>query len=264
MSALGTMAHGRNARVATAVLLLSFGVACTSGKTGAPGQPGPTGDAGTTGLPGPQGPPGDPGPRGSQGPQGDPGPPGMQGSPGPKGDPGAPGMPAPGGMLAFAADGTPLGPAYSVMGLRNTFGGGGAPLMTVSAVASETWILLAEQPGGPGSIRALVWRSASTGEASYCHQAVGTLAFSGPGCTGSVYAFTFPTPGMACGVCTATDCRLATGRPGPPVTARYWSTFAIGGSCVTNQSEQEWASAVELLDVGPMVNLSGPLQVVPQ
>lgn len=153
---------------------------------GAEGAMGPSGASGPSGPVGPQG---VAGPPGSAGPQGIPGITGPTGPQGPQG--------LAGSIHVWSADGFDLGLSYGLF-----YGAVGGSVLDRPA-SQNVWVLLLEQPNGPGTPQAFVWRAVTGGAAVSCVMYANlttSIYFATSNCSGQGYMMsTFAPPnGFAC------------------------------------------------------------------
>lgn len=255
------------ARLIVVASLLVFVAACTP----TAGPQGPKGDQGTQGAAGPTGPAGATGATGPTGPQGDQGPQGQKGEAGAQGIQGLQGAPgaAAATLMVLDSDGNSLGPAYAAQGdLQVGNIGDGS--------AGNVVVLLARQPGGAGTQKALVWFHTNSGfspwAGSDCQAFFTRFYFSGTDCTGAIYADKAFTLGLGCyHTLSATKVhRLLTPKipPGaPPTETKSW--VALSGGACTNEASTchppSCSSALrEMVDLGHDPEPPTPLQLVAQ
>lgn len=213
-----------------------------NGAEGATGPVGPTGPAGPPGIEGPSGPPGQQGVQGLPGPTGPQGPQGLSGS-----------------IHVRAADGSDLGLSYGM------FYGAVAGMVLDRPASQNVWVLLLEQPGGPGTPQAFVWRPVGGGSAVSCvmySNLTTSIYFTTSNCTGQAYMNSSwaPPGGFACAAAVqgggGTHLFMSTG---PVVGATALSSLE-GGGCIVFGSPQSVGGAVTVSDLGSMPMIAGPLQ----
>jgi len=180
-------------------------------------------------------------------------------------------------MRVTDATGADLGPVYGFQTLPviSTNMQSVASSVSVSA-ASQSWVLVAEQPGGAGTERYLVWRSIGAGLSWPMDCLFGgpadttrTIFYLGAGCTGSayIYANALPVPGFACNTFLLPD-RMKTHMvaaaavPSPEVVVSWSSSNLL--NCTTFSSQQLLDAVYLLTDLGPAVLPPAPLRIVLQ
>ena len=225
---------------------------CTLGQQGPKGDPGPTGGPGPQGVQGPLGPVGPKGDIGPVGPQG------VKGDVGPVGPTGAQGPAGPPYVTVTDANGLNLGTAFAIIGEGTNYGG---PLT----------VLVADQPGGAGTAKVLLFRDVKTGSVSPNSQCgTNSVYYSGAGCTGTLagpasylamnFGCLFPLPIDSSVVHVVTPHSI---QPTSVVVSSYWNpSFTSSGSCTA--VAQFSANEIALDDLGPPTGpYAGPLVLTP-